>query len=114
MAGSLNKSSCFAPEKFIIVIDMILVTLWSHFVVLFKSDLDVQQTHLWKIWAKQKILLMNETKWYKILPRQKSWVQEIFQTVSQNFAKCLNESWHKFHQFCMDKSEQNEVQGPVS
>jgi hypothetical protein len=48
VAGSLNKSSCLVPYlgviKFIIVIDMILVTLF----VKLKSDLDVQQTHLVK------------------------------------------------------------------
>ncbi len=42
----MNKSSRLAPAlgvtKFIIVTDK----LWSHFVVLLKSDLDVQQTHL--------------------------------------------------------------------
>jgi hypothetical protein len=42
-AGSLNKSSCLAPVLGVtIVTDMILVTL----VVLLKSHLDVQQTHL--------------------------------------------------------------------
>ncbi len=45
-AGLLNKSSCLAPTlgvtKFIIVTDMI----GSHFAVLLKSDLDVQQNYL--------------------------------------------------------------------
>jgi hypothetical protein len=44
-AGSLNKSSCFAPAlgvtKFTKAGDMILVAL--------KSDFDAQQTHLWQI-----------------------------------------------------------------
>ncbi len=48
-AGLLNKRSSFAPAlglaRFIIVSDMI----WSHFVVPLKSDLGVQQTHLWPV-----------------------------------------------------------------
>ncbi len=46
--GLLNKSSCLpqalGATKLIIATDMILVT--SHFVLLLKSHLDVQQTHL--------------------------------------------------------------------
>ncbi len=46
-AGLLNKSSCLAAAlgatKFIVVI----VMNRPHFVVLLKSDLDVQQTRLW-------------------------------------------------------------------
>jgi hypothetical protein len=45
-SGLLKKTSCLAPAlgvtKFTIVIDMIL----GHTVVLFKSDLDVQQTQI--------------------------------------------------------------------
>ncbi len=46
-AGLWNKSSCLAPPlgvtKFKIVTDMI----WSLFAALLKSNLDVQQTHIW-------------------------------------------------------------------
>ncbi len=56
-AGLLNRISCLAPTigvtKFIIVTDMI----GSHFVVLLKSDLDVQQTHLWQRKARQLTML---------------------------------------------------------
>jgi hypothetical protein len=45
-SGLLNESSFLAPAfgvtKFILITDMI----FSHFVVLLKSDLGVQQTHL--------------------------------------------------------------------
>jgi hypothetical protein len=57
----LNKSSCFAPAlgvtKFTIVTNMI----WSHLVVLLKSHLDVQQTHLWRPHVEQAELEDRET-----------------------------------------------------
>jgi hypothetical protein len=54
---------------------------------------------------------MNETKWYKIQPSPKGQVQKIFQTLLPNFAKGLDESWFKFHPFCMGESWQNEAYG---
>jgi len=57
-----NKSSCLAQAlgvtKFIIVTDII----WSHFVVLLKSHLDVQQTHLWCLHMGCTILIRREPK----------------------------------------------------
>ncbi len=59
------------------------------------------------IHAGQKISFVNETKWYKIQPTLKDWIQKIFRALPTNFVKCLNESWHKFCSFCMGKSEHN-------
>ncbi len=57
MACSLNKSSRLAPAlgftKFIVVTDKFLVTL----VVLFKSDLDFQQTNTRDLFAEQSFCL---------------------------------------------------------
>ncbi len=50
--------------------------------------------------VERKILFMNETKWYKIWPRPKGWVQKIFWTFLPNFVKGLKESCHKFCLFC--------------
>jgi hypothetical protein len=52
---------------------------------------------------------MNETKWYKIWPRLKGWVQKMFWTLLTNFVKRLNKSGLKCCPFCMDKSENNRV-----
>jgi hypothetical protein len=46
-AGSLNKCSCLARALGVTKFITIIAMFWSHFVVLLKSDLDVQQTHLW-------------------------------------------------------------------
>jgi hypothetical protein len=58
-AGSLNKSSCLAPalgvSKFIIITNMIMVTI----VVLLKSDLDAQQTHLRGQFVEKRLVLSS-------------------------------------------------------
>ena len=42
--------------------------------------------------------------------RPKGRVQIIFKALLPNFVKGFNESWHKFHPFCKDESEQNEAE----
>jgi hypothetical protein len=57
-AGLLNKglmlSSNFRCDQ-ILKSQKWEIWLWSHFVMLLKSDLDVQQTHLWGWFVKQKL-----------------------------------------------------------
>jgi hypothetical protein len=72
----------------------------------------------WYLWvgnhyicAQQKILFINETKWYKIWSRPKGWVKKIFQTLPSNFVKGHYKSCLKFHPFCMNESEENEAKG---
>ncbi len=45
-AGLLNKSSCLAPALGVTKIIIVTDIFWSHFVVLLKSYLDAQRTHL--------------------------------------------------------------------
>jgi hypothetical protein len=60
----LNKRSCLAHAlgvtKFIIILDMILVTL----LVVLKSDLDVQQAHLCGWFVEQKFMLSSSFRRY--------------------------------------------------
>jgi hypothetical protein len=63
------------------------------------------------IFLPAKKSFVNETKWYKIGHRLKDWVQKIFQTLLPNFFKGLNQSWHKFGSFCIDKSDWEETKG---
>jgi hypothetical protein len=63
------------------------------------------------IHAGQKIVLMNEMKWYKIGPRMKGQVQKIFSTLMPNFVERFNKSWQKFCSFCMDGSEHKGAKG---
>ncbi len=56
------------------------------------------------------IVYINELK-FEIWPRPKG--LKIFQTLLQTFVQGNNESFHDFHSFCMDESEQNEVKGLI-
>jgi len=46
-AGSLNKCSCLARALGVTNLQIWEIWFWLHFVMLLKSDLDVQQTHLY-------------------------------------------------------------------
>jgi hypothetical protein len=48
------------------------------------------------ICADRKIFSMNDIKWYEIWLRQKGWVQKIFQTLTPDFGKGINQNCLKF------------------
>jgi hypothetical protein len=50
----LNKSSFLVLALGVTKFISAVVIIWSPFVVLLKSDLDVQQTHLWVLGAQLK------------------------------------------------------------
>jgi hypothetical protein len=52
----------------------------------------------------QKILVMNETKWYKIWSKLKVLVQKSFYNLPPNFDKGLNKCWLEFCPLCMNES----------
>ncbi len=53
--------------------------------------------------AGQKILFMNEMKWYEIWQKLKGWAQKIFWTLLPNFIQGLNENCHIFIHFAWTK-----------
>jgi hypothetical protein len=69
----LDKSSCLAPALVLSNVQLLLMWIWSKFVVLLKSDLDVQQIHLWDWYAGQKLMLSSNFRCYQMYKCQRFW-----------------------------------------
>ncbi len=56
------------------------------------------------ICAEQKILVMNEMKWYKIWLKQNVLVVKHFRNLPPNFVQGLNKGWLEFCPFFVNES----------